>query len=98
MKIAWWEQSIWDGADVEEIFKKAIKNSMADMILWSSTEFGGREKKVKQLIKELKTLKRNYDHYVNGDRIRRLEKQIDNLLADDEVYWKQRSRADWLLA
>ena len=59
---------------------------------------GGREKKVKKLIKELKTLKRNYDHYVNGDRIKGLENQIDNLLTDDEVYWKQRSKANWLLA
>ncbi|KAH9649551.1 rnase h domain-containing protein [Citrus sinensis] len=71
---------------------------MADMKLWSSTEFDGREKKVKKLIKELKNLKRNYDHSVNRDRIRGMENHIDNLLADDEVYWKQRSRVDRLLA
>ena len=68
MKREWWEQSIWEGADAVEVFKKAIKKSMADMKLWSSTEFWGREKKVKKLMKELKNLRRNYDHYVNGDR------------------------------
>lgn len=27
----------------------------------------------------------------------KLEKQIDNVLIDEEVYWKQRSIIDWLL-
>ena len=86
VKREWWEQSIWEGVDAIEVFKKATKKFMADIKLWSSTEFRGKEREVKQLIKELKNLKRNYDHYVNGDRIRGLENHIDNLLADDEVY------------
>ena len=32
-----------------------------------------------------------------GKKIKMLEKHIDNVLIDEEVYWKQRSRADWLL-
>lgn len=31
-----------------------------------------------------------------GAEIRRIENQINNMLFDEEVYWKQRSRADWL--
>ena len=34
---------------------------------------------------------------MSGGKIKRLEKHIDNMLLDEEVYWKQRSRVDWLL-
>ena len=34
--------------------------------------------------------------YVNGDKIKEVKRQIQNMLADDEIYWKQRSRVDWL--
>lgn len=93
----WLEQSKWDGTITSEQFKKVAKRSLAELKLWSRTEFGGREKKVKELINELKSVKHNFEHYMSGEKIKRLEKQIDNMLLDEEVYWKQRSRADWLL-
>ena len=34
---------------------------------------------------------------MDGEKIKKLEKQIDNVLIDEEISWKQRSRADWLL-
>lgn len=48
--------------------------------MWSSEEFGGKEKKLKKLIKELKDTKQKYDHYENEGKIKMLEKRIDNLL------------------
>lgn len=33
---------------------------------------------------------------MNGEEIRKIENQINNLLMDEDVYWKQRSRANWL--
>ena len=33
---------------------------------------------------------------IDMEEIRKLEDQISNMLVDEEVYWKQRSRADWL--
>lgn len=58
---------------------------------------GEREKKLKKLLKELKSTKQNYDHHMDGEKIKKLEKHIDNVLIDEEVYWKQRSRVYWLL-
>lgn len=84
----WWEQCRCEEANVIEMFKKAAKKSMDELSLWSSNEFGRREKKVKKLIDELKYTRRSYDHYGNGHKIRMLEKQIDNILVDEEVYWK----------
>ena len=97
MKREWLEQSKWDRTITSEQFKKVAKRSLAKLKLWSRTEFGGREKKVKELINELKSIKHNFEHYMSGEKIKRLEKHIDNMLLDEEVYWKQRSRADWLL-
>lgn len=69
---------------------------MARLKWWSKQEFGGREKELEQLMKKLKRVKQNFERYDSGDEIRRLEKRINNLLIDEEMYWKQRSRADWL--
>ena len=47
-------------------------------------------------MEKLQNAKQNRDQYVDGGEIRKLEKQINNMLIDEEVYWRQRSRADWL--
>lgn len=67
---------------------------MAELVMWNLKEFGGREKKLNELINELKNIKKSYDHYENWDKIMMLEKQIDNILIDEGVYWKQRSRSN----
>ncbi|XP_024039324.1 uncharacterized protein LOC127898872 [Citrus sinensis] len=33
---------------------------------------------------------------MDGDQIRRIENQINGMLMDEEIYWRQRSRAEWL--
>ena len=34
--------------------------------------------------------------YESGEEIKMVENQIQNIIIDEEIYWKQRSRADWL--
>lgn len=43
----WGEQCKWEGADAIEILKNVAKRSMAELVMWNSKEFGGREKKAK---------------------------------------------------
>ena len=57
------EQCNWKSANVTELFIESVKRSMADLTLWSSKEFGGREKKMKKLIKELQNTKQSFEHY-----------------------------------
>lgn len=47
-------------------------------------------------MEELKTIRQHHIQYEDGDRIKRIEKQLDAILMDEEIYWKERSRADWL--
>ncbi|KAH9792802.1 reverse transcriptase domain-containing protein [Citrus sinensis] len=77
-------------------FQRAAKNSLFKLKIWSKVEFDGRKKKQEDLIEKLQNAKQNRDQYVDGGEIRKLEKQINNMLIDEEVYWRQRSRADWL--
>lgn len=48
------------------------------------------------MIEKLQNTKQNSGQYVNGGEIRKLENQINNILIDEEMYWRQRSRAYWL--
>ena len=59
-------------------------------------EFRKRDKKLEKLKNQLPGLKQRRVQYKNGEEIRKVEKQIQNILMDEEIYWKQRLRADWL--
>ena len=47
-------------------------------------------------MKQQKEIKQNYKHYEGGEERKRIEQKLNNLLIDDEIYWKQRSRVDWI--
>ena len=45
-------------------------------------------------MQSLQEAKRGNSKLDDGKEIRRLESQINSMLVDEEIYWKQRSRAD----
>ncbi|KAH9650223.1 putative reverse transcriptase/RNA-dependent DNA polymerase [Citrus sinensis] len=61
-------------------------------------EFGGRERKLKTLMKELQKAKQSKMQYEDTNGIKQIEKQIHNILLEEEIYWRHRARADWLQA
>ena len=77
-------------------FKTIARSSLAQLQSWSRREFGGRDKKLKELLQKLKQAKADGLQYDRGREITHIERQIQNILIDEETYWKQRSRADWL--
>ena len=78
------------------MIRKISKVSLARLKIWSREEFGWRKRKLEELINKLNELKSNCNHLKSGKEVRRIENHIDNILLDDEIFWKQRSRADWL--
>lgn len=48
---------------------------MARLKWQSNQEFGGREKELERLMKQLRSVKQNFEHCDSGDEIKRLEKK-----------------------
>lgn len=62
------------------MFKRKPKESLTGLKIWSNHEFNKREKKLKQLINKVKEIKYMYSHFGNGDKIQKIENQINNIL------------------
>ena len=90
----WSMQGVWIDGNSVQLFKKSAKMTMAQLRIWSMEEFGERTKQLKSLTNELQRARLSNIPYVDGAEIRKINKQIDKILADEEIYWKQRSRAD----
>lgn len=61
---------------------------MAHLQLWSKEEFERKKRKMDGLINKLKEAKKNNLKWENGNEIRKIERQINNFLIDEEIYWK----------
>ncbi|KAH9747206.1 reverse transcriptase domain-containing protein [Citrus sinensis] len=92
-----WETKVgWDKNDPVQCFNKATKDSMVRLLSWNRQHFGDRKKKVEQLKKRLVEMKLNQVQYEEDNEMVSLEKRIENLRMDEEIYWRQRSRVEWL--
>lgn len=79
-----------------DLFKKKANESIGEFHLQRKEEFGGRQKQLEQLKNKLKMIRQDFSHYECGDELKKTKRQIDNILLDEEFFWKQRSRADQL--
>ena len=96
IKAEWSCNGNWSGDTVVQMFAKTAKESLVQLKHWSRKEFGGREKKLQMLINKLEKLMEDQKQEDNGEEIKMIKKQIHEFLLEEEIYWKHRSRADWL--
>ncbi|XP_024044123.1 uncharacterized protein LOC112100121 [Citrus clementina] len=96
IKAEWSCNGNWSGDTVVQTFAKTARDSLAQLKNWSREEFGGREKKLQRLIDKLGKLTEDQKQEDSGEEIKMTERQIHRFLADKEIYWKHRSRVDWL--
>ncbi|CAM8982788.1 unnamed protein product [Rhodiola kirilowii] len=86
----------WEGqGDVREIADK-LRACMEKLTHWNGSEFGSVKGKVKELklkIQELRNGSRTED---TADQEARLSGELDEWMEREELYWRQRSRAEWL--
>lgn len=92
----WSSYDKWSHGNAVECLMKTTKESMIQLQMWRREELGDRRHKVEKLIQELKELNQRNQHYEDVELVKKLEKHIDGLFLEQEIYWKQRSIADWL--
>jgi hypothetical protein len=62
---------------------------------WSKKTVGSVSKRIEKLRKKLESINmRNLDH--EQQKKKSVERELDSLLEQEETYWKQRSRINWL--
>lgn len=62
---------------------------------WNATTFGHVGRKIKELQAEM-CRARNEGQPFDSNKIKSLEAQLDRILENEEIMWKQRSRNNWL--
>ncbi|KAK3228272.1 hypothetical protein Dsin_008134 [Dipteronia sinensis] len=79
-----------------EDLKGKLDQCASNMLEWSKLYFGNLQKQIGEKNREIEHLykKSGYPGIMNSIRV--LEKEVEGLLDCNEIYWKQRSRADWL--
>jgi hypothetical protein len=63
---------------------------------WGHNLFGILPRKIKQAQEELMQLNQRHGSMDLSQQIKDKENELDNLLDREEIWWKQRSRVDWL--
>lgn len=76
----------WSCGNLVVLFKRKANDLMAELIKWSQVIFWGRERKLEGLLKELKIFRESNEHYVSGEGIKLIERQIDEMLIEEEIY------------
>lgn len=76
------------------IFEK-IKHCYLKLVAWSHTTFGNTKVRIEEKQSEVETLI-NLGYANNLEQIHKKRAEINEILHQEEVFWRQRSRAIWL--
>ncbi|KAL5739500.1 hypothetical protein ACOSQ2_028680 [Xanthoceras sorbifolium] len=93
--------STWGGFD-SDTSGRGLRDKLAvcadRLENWSKVKFGSLRKAINRKRCELNLLydRQQSEQVLNDIKLR--ERELESLLSNEELYWKQRSRVDWLLA
>jgi hypothetical protein len=73
-----------------------LYNTLANLHSWGIKKFGNIPRKIKQTQEQFHHLTPQTSNISNMQLIREKEKELDDLLQCEELWWSQRSRAMWL--
>jgi hypothetical protein len=71
-----------------------VDHCQKTLATWSGRKFGATEKKIKEKTKQLEELQRTNSSYT-WDAIKVLQGEIDFLLEQEDIRWKQRAKQSW---
>jgi exonuclease III len=77
-------------------FNEKLAHTLNSLHKWGSKTFGAIPRRIKETQAELENLQRVADSQDLTQQISTKEKELDDLLEKEEMWWSQRSRALWL--
>lgn len=69
---------------------------MESLRIWAGERFRSLPRQLQTKCKQLNELRTRDNWSLNWNRIRQLEKEVENLATTEELYWRQHSRVNWL--
>ena len=91
-----WGLPVRNGSPMFKLFER-IKQCRLALVEWSRTTLGNSKTKLEEKQAALEELSRE-NKAENMQRIRTLKSEINTILHQDELFWRQRSRSIWLPA
>jgi hypothetical protein len=76
--------------------EERLHNTLNALHIWGKQTFGSIPKNIKVVQQELHTLQLQQDSQNVTQQLKDKEKELDDLLEKEEIWWSQRSRALWL--
>ncbi|CAM8896820.1 unnamed protein product [Rhodiola kirilowii] len=89
-------KDVWRAQPGDSSLMEKLQNCMTSLKQWGAAEFGNVKEKVKNLKERLQELRKcpRSDNVVSDEL--RCSNELDEWMEREELYWRQRSRAEWL--
>ncbi|KAL4284826.1 hypothetical protein GQ457_16G025340 [Hibiscus cannabinus] len=89
-------QSVWDG---ENFFGDNVSEFQSRSKVWNREVFGFLDKRKDILMRRLRGIERALEVHYRPSLVRleaKLKRELDNVLDQEERFWHQKSRAEWI--
>ncbi|KAL9677471.1 hypothetical protein QQ045_005703 [Rhodiola kirilowii] len=87
---------IWSSQTGEEPLETKLKHCMKELHQWNSLTFGSVKRKVKELKEGIQDIRGRPRTEETSKIEANMTTELDEWLEREELWWRQRSRADWL--
>jgi hypothetical protein len=82
------------GGSAMQMVQQKLAYCQTELSSWSSRKFGNASKKLKDKTKQLELLQRHEGPGMS-EGIKRLKQEIDFILEQEDIRWKQRAKQNW---
>jgi hypothetical protein len=88
-----WDEGGLGGSKMQQVRQK-LSSCQSGLTRWSARKFGNAERVLKEKTKILGILQKE-EGPSNWDEIKRLQTEIDFILDQEDLRWKQRAKQNW---